>query len=160
MSHADPIEVIASELVRRNWQMATAESCTGGGIAAALTARPGSSQWFAGALVTYAIPWKIRLLGVKPEIIDEFGVVSAETVTAMLQGTLDNYQVQAAIAVSGIAGPTGAEPGKPVGTVFVGAATSHHCQVLEMHYQGDRDAVRQQAVQTGLELLARLLEQL
>ena len=151
------IHCIAEKLLQQGWWMATAESCTGGGIASALTAVPGSSGWFAGGLVTYSIPWKERLLGVPSATIEDFGVVSEETVSAMLQGLLEKHGVQAGIAVSGIAGPTGAEPGKPVGTVVLGACVNGTQQVETCHFTGDREAVRTAAVAHGIAMLAKLL---
>ena len=151
------IQAIADELLKRGWWLATAESCTGGMIAEALTAVPGSSQWFAGGLVTYTIPWKERLLGVPPRTIEEFGVVSEDTVRAMLQGLREIHKVEAGIAVSGIAGPTGAEPGKPVGTVVVGAYAGPEMQVETCHFSGGRDEVRFSAVCHGIAMLENLL---
>ncbi len=153
------IHSIAAALLDRGWTMATAESCTGGGIAAACTDVPGSSQWFAGAVVAYTIPWKERLLGVPAETIGHFGVVSHETVAAMLHGLQERHGVQAGIAVSGIAGPTGAEPGKPVGTVVLGAIADAAIDVRTFHFPGDRLAVRAAAVTEGLRLLDALLSQ-
>lgn len=154
------IEAIAGELMRRGWWMATAESCTGGGIATALTAVPGSSQWFAGGLVTYSIPWKERLLGVPADTIEKFGVVSEETVSAMLQGLQTTQGVQAGIAVSGIAGPTGAEPGKPVGTVVLGVCAGDTQMVETCHFTGDREAVRAAAVIHGIAMLKKLFSEI
>ena len=151
------IQTIAEALLKRGWWLATAESCTGGMIAEALTAVPGSSQWFSGGLVTYTIPWKERLLGVPPRIIEEFGVVSEETVRAMLQGLWEIHKVEAGIAVSGIAGPTGAEPGKPVGTVVIGAYAESEMWVETCHFSGGRDEVRACAVRQGIAMLGRLL---
>ncbi len=153
------IQSIAEELLKRGWWLATAESCTGGGIAAALTAVPGSSRWFAGGLVTYAVPWKERLLGVPHATIAQCGVVSEETVAAMLRGLQERHGVQAGVAVSGIAGPGGAEPGKPVGTVVVGACAGAARRVETCHFDGDREAVRASAVARGLAMLERLLRE-
>ena len=161
MTHASlpaDIDFIAQELSRRNWQMGTAESCTGGGIAAALTDKPGSSQWFAGALVVYTIPWKEKFLGVPKEVIQTYSVYSQETVAAMLDGLQTRYALPVGLAVSGIAGPGGAEPGKPVGTVFLGAFAGPHRAFLRELYHGDRLAVRQQTVAAAIHLLAQLLQ--
>lgn len=158
MQNSTPAAAIAESLQARKWMMATAESCTGGMIAAELTALPGASGWFAGALVTYSIPWKERLLGVPAEVIGQYGVVSAETVQAMLEGLRQRYDVEAAIAVSGIAGPGGAEPGLPVGTVYLGACAGADCRVERFNFDGDRDTVRSSAVSAGLKMLAELLD--
>lgn len=137
--------------------MATAESCTGGMIAAACTGLAGASRWFDGGLVTYAIPWKERLLGVEEETVRLHGVVSEAVVAQMLRGLRERHGVQAGVAVSGIAGPGGAEPGKPVGTVAVGAFAGEATVVEMRHFPGDRGEVRQAAVERALGLLLRLL---
>ena len=138
--------------------MATAESCTGGLVAAACTEVPGSSQWFDGGLVTYATAWKERLLQVPAETIRLHGVVSPQVVEAMLLGLERLDGVQAAVAVSGIAGPGGALPGKPVGTVALGAAAGPLRKTLLLHFPGDRTAVRLAAARQCLRLLLSLLE--
>jgi len=148
------------KLVRtgHRWQMATAESCTGGAIAAALTAAPGASEWFAGSIVTYDTQWKCRHLGVKPETIAEFGVASCQVVQQMLDGLTAHFGVRAGCAVSGIAGPTGAEEGKPVGTVYIGAIAGGISHVRRFDFDGDRDAVRAAAVRCAIQMLIELLE--
>ncbi|MGI5922446.1 MAG: CinA family nicotinamide mononucleotide deamidase-related protein [Lentisphaeria bacterium] len=140
-------------LRERGLVMATAESCTGGGIAAALTDIPGSSEWFAGAVVTYANEWKTRLLGVPAETIAKHGAVSEETVQAMLSGLVANYGVPVGIAVSGIAGPGGGTAEKPVGTVVVGAIGPGWREVRSMHFNGLRDTVRMRSANAGMNLL-------
>ena len=150
---------IAQELLRRGWMMATAESCTGGAVAAACTDIPGSSAWFAGALVTYTVPWKVKYLGVPQRVVDEAGVVSEEVVSAMLDGLRRECGVQAGIAVSGIAGPTGAEPGKPVGTVVVGVDAGARRYVEMCHFPGDREGVRAAVVAFGVRKLREMLRE-
>lgn len=157
---SEELHAIAGALLSRGWLLATAESCTGGAIATACTDIPGSSAWFAGALVTYTIPWKERLLGVPHALIAHAGVVSLEVVGAMLDGLRASHGIQAGIAVSGIAGPTGAEPGKPVGTVVVGAFAGDARRVEVCHFTGDREGVRSATVSEGLRLLLGLLEAL
>ncbi|MGN0892337.1 MAG: CinA family protein [Oligosphaeraceae bacterium] len=152
------VQQVAWELLRRQWHMATAESCTGGLVAAACTEVPGSSQWFDGGLVTYATAWKERLLQVPAETIRLHGVVSPQVVEAMLLGLERLHGVQAAVAVSGIAGPGGALPGKPVGTVALGAAAGPLRKTLLLHFPGDRTAVRLAAARQCLRLLLSLLE--
>ncbi len=151
------LPAIAGCLLRRGWRMATAESCTGGMIAAACTDLAGSSRWFDGGLVTYAVPWKERLLGVEEESVRLHGVVSKTVVAQMLRGLRERQDVQAGVAVSGIAGPGGAEPGKPVGTVVVGAFAGETAVVEMRHFPGGRGQVRQAAVGCALGLLLRLL---
>lgn len=140
------------------WQMATAESCTGGAIAAALTAAPGASEWFAGSLVTYDTQWKCRYLGVSPETVASFGVASCQVVRQMLEGLQERFGVKAGCAVSGIAGPTGAEEGKPVGTVYIGAMAGGVFHVRRFNFDGDREAVRGATVRCAIRMLIELLE--
>ncbi|MBQ4480892.1 MAG: CinA family protein [Victivallales bacterium] len=159
MSQEDPtnlITAIADELLKRGWWLATAESCTGGMIAETLTAVPGSSRWFAGGVVSYTVPWKERLLGVPSETIERFGVVSEETARAMVAG-LGRLGAQAGMAITGIAGPTGAEPGKPVGTVCIAAMAGDHMLARTCHFPGGRDEVRRAATRRALEMLEGML---
>jgi nicotinamide-nucleotide amidase len=146
---------LAGLLRARGWRMATAESCTGGLIAAACTAVAGSSDWFERGFVTYSNEAKVGLLGVDPTLIAAQGAVSEAVALAMLQGALDRAPVQVAVAVTGIAGPGGAVPGKPVGTVWLawGAAQALHAEKLQLG--GDRAAVRDATVAAAL---ARLIE--
>jgi nicotinamide-nucleotide amidase len=146
---------LADALRRRGWRIATAESCTGGLIAAACTAVAGSSDWFERGFVTYSNAAKTELLGVPAELITAHGAVSEEVARAMVQGALARAPVQLAVAVTGIAGPGGAVPGKPVGTVWLawGTAAGAHAERLQL--PGDRAAVREATVQKAL---TRLLE--
>ena len=130
-------------LKERGLVLATAESCTGGGIAAAITDIPGSSEWFHGALVTYTNEWKQRLLGVRGQVLETFGAVSHQTVMDMLDGVMAQKGVHLAMAVSGIAGPGGGTPEKPVGTVYVGIAGPGWRFVRKKHFNGFRETVRQ-----------------
>ncbi len=133
--------------------LSTAESCTGGGIAAAITDIAGSSEWFSGAFVTYSNEWKMRQLGVLPTTLETYGAVSAQTVSQMLDGLLKNGGADLGIAVSGIAGPGGGTPEKPVGTVFIGLA-GHGWQIVRrMLFAGDRAAVRAQTIETALDMM-------
>lgn len=146
-------EYLGKLLVKRQLVMATAESCTGGGIAQTLTAIPGSSEWFVGGVVTYANEWKQNFLGVSAETLATVGAVSEPTVHQMLDGLRDRCGVPAGVAVSGIAGPGGGTPDKPVGTVVIGAFAPGWKVVRTMHYPGRRDAVRQRAISGCLNLL-------
>ncbi|MFA6723807.1 MAG: CinA family protein [Lentisphaeria bacterium] len=151
-------EQIGSRLAQRGWLLGTAESCTGGGIATIFTEIPGSSQWFAGGLVTYSNAWKQKLLGVKDETLLRFGAVSAETVSEMLSGLLERHALQAGIAISGIAGPGGAVPGKPVGTVFMGLALGEKRKLWRGQFSGSRAEVRAKSASDILQELWRLLQ--
>ena len=140
--------------------VATAESCTGGWIAKALTDIAGSSQWFSEGFVTYDNEAKIRRLGVQRSLLETDGAVSEAAVQAMAGGVLDRSEADIAVAVSGIAGPSGAVPGKPVGTVWLCWAVRRGRRIearTELkHFRGDREAVRRKTVRLALQgLLGR-----
>jgi nicotinamide-nucleotide amidase len=138
----------------RNWKLATAESCTGGLVVGALTAIGGSSDVVERGFVAYSNGAKSELLGVLPEIIAEYGAVSAETAAAMAQGALAHAAVDVALSVTGIAGPGGATPTKPVGPVLFGLARRDGiCRTERRVFPGDRTAVRQDALEVALRLL-------
>jgi nicotinamide-nucleotide amidase len=139
----------------RGWHIATAESCTGGLVAGALTAIAGSSDVVERGFVTYSNEAKSELLGVSPEIIIAHGAVSAETTAAMARGAIAHAPVDLAVSVTGVAGPGGATPTKPVGLVLFGLARSDGTCRTERHlFAGDRSAVRQAALEVALKLLA------
>jgi nicotinamide-nucleotide amidase len=144
------VEHLAHVLTARGWLMASAESCTGGLIAAACTARAGSSDWFERGVVTYSNSAKTELLGVLPQLINRHGAVSEEVALAMAGGLLVRAPVQLVVAVTGIAGPGGAVPGKPVGTVWLAWGTAAGLRAELLQLPGDRSAVRQAAVLAGL----------
>ena len=137
----------------------TAESCTGGWIAKALTDVAGSSQWFLDGLVTYSNQSKTALLGVPAAVLLKFGAVSEPTVRAMATGALTRADVQRSVAVTGIAGPGGAVPGKPVGTVWLAWGVRRGrsvCVVVELRrFRGNREVVRRKVVRAALEGLLR-----
>jgi nicotinamide-nucleotide amidase len=138
----------------RNWRLATAESCTGGLVVAALTAIAGSSEVVERGFVTYSNAAKSELLGVPREIIAAHGAVSSETAAAMAQGAVARAPVDLAISVTGIAGPGGATPTKPVGLVLFGLAWRDGSCRTERHvFPGDRSAMRQAALEAALRLL-------
>lgn len=150
-------EQLAQALKTRGWMMATAESCTGGLIAATCTGLSGSSDWLERGFVTYSNAAKTAMLGVPAELIDTHGAVSEEVARAMARGTLAHSQAQAAVAVTGIAGPTGGSADKPVGTVCFGWAVGDRAWTERRRFTGDRDAVRAATVQHALHgLLAGL----
>jgi nicotinamide-nucleotide amidase len=147
-------------LLEQHRQVVTAESCTGGWIAKALTDIPGSSRWFGEGFVTYSNQSKMRRLGVPRVILEKKGAVSEATVRAMAAGALRRTKAQVAVAVTGIAGPDGAVPGKPVGTVWLGWARRRGRAIRVgtqlKHFRGDRESVRRKTVQFALEgLLSR-----
>jgi nicotinamide-nucleotide amidase len=148
---------LASLLRQRGWMLATAESCTGGLIAAACTDLPGSSDWFERGFVTYSNEAKSELLGVGADAIARHGAVSEAVVRAMAQGAVDHSRAQVGVAVTGIAGPGGASPNKPVGTVWFGFLVGGQLASEVRRFDGDRAAVRAATVRHALEqLVARL----
>lgn len=142
---------IGQWLMQRQWMLATAESCTGGLVSAAITEIAGSSAWFDRGFVTYSNEAKTSQLGVSPLTLHAYGAVSEQTVREMLAGALANSLAQVAVAVSGVAGPGGGTAEKPVGTVCFGWITrggSPAC--ITRHFLGDRAAVRWQATKLAL----------
>jgi nicotinamide-nucleotide amidase len=152
------VEQLAERLQAHRQWLAVAESCTGGWLAKCLTDRAGSSAWFERGFVTYSNDAKQELLGVPAEVLEQHGAVSADTVLAMAEGALAHSHADVAVAISGIAGPGGAVPGKPVGTVCFGFATrEQRRQIMTVHFEGDRAQVREQSVVFALRQLLRLL---
>ena len=148
------VRELGDALRARGWRLATAESCTGGLIAAACTAVAGSSDWFERGFVTYSNAAKASMLGVDPALIAAHGAVSAEVARAMADGALAHSDAQLAVAVTGIAGPGGAVPGKPVGTVWLGlAATGQAARAELLQLDGDRTQVRSRTVEAALQRL-------
>ena len=143
---------LGEQLAAKDWRIATAESCTGGGVAAAITAIAGSSAWFEYGVVSYANVAKQKLLGVSAQTLDLEGAVSEAVVVEMVRGALALSGADLAVAISGIAGPSGATPGKPVGTVWFAWATAAGDLKTDMQLiDGDRAAVQHGAVIYALE---------
>lgn len=138
--------------------LATAESCTGGGVSQAVTEIAGSSEWFDSGFVTYSNASKTRLLGVPAAIIAQYGAVSEEVAAAMAEGALSNSSAQVSLSTTGIAGPGGAVPGKPVGTVCFGWSCNGKTMTERLILTGDRRAVREQTVIHSLQGLLHHLE--
>ncbi|MCL5049388.1 MAG: CinA family protein [Firmicutes bacterium] len=141
---------LAQLLLAQNLTLATAESCTGGMIAARCTDLAGSSRWFQGGVVSYANALKIDLLGVEPQNLEQFGAVSAEVAEQMARGALRSGQASVSIAATGIAGPGGAVAGKPVGTVWFASVVKQRTVSVCKRFDGDREAVRLQATDYAL----------
>ena len=137
--------------------LVTAESCTGGGVAQAVTEVAGSSDWFERGYVTYSNAAKSDLLGVKPATLKRFGAVSEQTARAMARGALQRSRGSIALSVTGIAGPGGATPGKPVGTVCFAWAQGRKLRSETRHFRGNRAAVRRKSVMHALQGLLRWL---
>lgn len=151
-------EQVGHALKARELMLAAAESCTGGGIGEAVTMVPGSSAWFERGFITYTNTAKREMLGVKSETLDTDGAVSEQTVKEMVAGALANSHAQVAVAVSGVAGPAGGTPAKPVGTVWLAWALNDCAPITETwRFPGDRAAVRRQTVERALTGILELL---
>ena len=149
---------VATEVEQRKLMLVTAESCSGGWIAKTLTDLPGSSAWFDAGVVTYSYEAKEALLGVNPRTLELAGAVSEETVLEMVSGALARFGAGVAVAVTGIAGPSGGTPGKPVGTVWIGwKRRGGYGHARLFHFPGDREAVRRQTVAAALIGLSKTL---
>jgi nicotinamide-nucleotide amidase len=149
----DLAEKILAACRQRGWTLATAESCTGGLVAAVLTAIPGSSDVFERGFVTYSNRAKSELLGIDAALIEKHGAVSAETASAMAVGALTKAPVDLAVSITGIAGPGGGSADKPVGLVYFGIAMRGRVTTEKKIFSGDRDGIRQAATLRALELL-------
>lgn len=141
---------IAEALRARNQTLATAESCTGGLVGAALTSLPGSSAWYLGGIVAYSNSLKTGLLGVSPEILAARGAVSPETAQAMAEGARKNCRSDFAVSLTGLAGPGGGTPEKPVGLVYIAVAAPRGTATFKHHFSGSRAKIRSAAVETAL----------
>jgi nicotinamide-nucleotide amidase len=151
-------QAVGSACSQRRLLLTTAESCTGGWAAQVITHTAGSSDWFERGFVTYSNEAKIELLGVAPETLEQFGAVSPETAARMAEGALKSSKAMISLSITGIAGPTGGSPGKPVGTVcFAWCRVGQTTDTETVVFAGDREAVRRQAVVHALKgLLIRL----
>ena len=151
-------EKIGELLKEKNLSLSTAESCTGGSIAALLTSVPGSSAYFNGGIVAYSNEVKMDLLHVSAETLERYGAVSRETVTEMARGAMKALKTDCAVATSGIAGPGGGTPEKPVGTVWIAAAYKNEIVTFRQDGDDGRDRNVQKAVQNALMLLCEKLK--
>jgi nicotinamide-nucleotide amidase len=155
MADADDLTLvrkIADALVAHGEWLVTAESCTGGGLAQLLTSVPGSSSWFERGYVTYSNRSKTEMLGVPAELIATHGAVSEEVVRAMAEGAIARSGADHAVAVSGIAGPTGGSPEKPVGTVWIAwSVRGGGTRATRHRFPGDREQIRNASVRAALE---------
>ena len=150
---AAAVQAVANTLLRRQWMLATAESCTGGMVAAACTDLAGSSAWFERGFVTYSNAAKTQMLGVDAQLIATHGAVSEPVARAMAQGALQHSAAQVTLAITGVAGPGGGTDAKPVGMVWFGFAGPWGVHSEVQHFGGERAAVRQAA---ALHALLRL----
>ena len=154
----DLAEQVGAALKSRALMLVTAESCTGGWVGEAVTMVPGSSDWYERGFITYTNVAKHEMLGVANDTLGKFGAVSEQTVKAMVAGALAASHAQVAVAVSGVAGPSGGTPAKPVGTVCLAWGKGDGEPIAEtLHFAGDREAVRKQSVERALEGVLALL---
>ncbi len=155
--HQQGVE-IGQLLLARRMKLAAAESCTGGWLSRVVTEIPGCSDWFDCSFVAYNYEAKETMLGVSRVILEEHGAVSQETVVEMVRGALSRSRANVAVAITGIAGPSGGTPGKPVGTVWLAWGRGHHPPVTKViHLEGNREDVRRQTVREALVGLQKIL---
>ena len=150
-------ELIGKELRDRGWRLAVAESCTGGLIGHRITNISGSSTYYLGSITAYAYRAKVRLLGVSWDTLEKFGAVSEETIKEMSLGVRRALAADIGLAVSGIAGPTGGTPDKPVGYTWVGLSTPEGIWTLQLNATGNREENKQEVAQLALEFLYEFL---
>jgi PncC family amidohydrolase len=150
--------IIGKQLIEKGLTVSTAESCTGGGIAARLTSVAGSSAYVRGGVVAYQNDVKVDLLGVDDGTIYKYGVVSEETVVEMAKGAMKSLKTDCSMATTGIAGPGGEEPGKPVGTIWIAAAWGD--RIITMKQEGDEGRRKniERAIQNALKMLSEILK--
>lgn len=152
------VEKLRDALLTRDWTISTAESCTGGLCAAALVDLPGSSTWYSGGVVAYSNAIKHELLKVPKEVLLDHGAVSEPVALAMAEGVRSRCASSVSCSTTGIAGPGGGSPDKPVGLVWIGIATPAGSQARRYHFSGDRLSVRQQTVDACFELLLEQIQ--
>jgi PncC family amidohydrolase len=152
-------EVVAGQLLSElHWTLAVAESCTGGLVGHRLTNIPGSSAYFLGGIIAYAYEVKVKFLDVRQETLELHGAVSQETVLEMARGVRQRFQANIGLSISGIAGPEGGSPEKPVGLVWIGLSAENLEQAANFHWQGDRLQVKEQSANQALEILIAYLK--
>jgi len=154
----DHVENIIQKLTEQKQTLSFAESCTGGRIAAAFTAVSGASNILNGSCVTYSNKIKHQWLGVEVGVLEKYGAVSKECVSQMLDGIQKMAQSDYAIAVSGIAGPTGGTEFKPVGTVYIGILSPQNQEIFHCHFKGNREEVQERSTQFAIEKLSQSLK--
>lgn len=150
---------LLSVVAKRKWRLGTAESLTGGMLGEMITSVPGSSECYAGGVVSYSDEAKTSLLGISARVLAEHGAVSGEVAQAMAQGCRDRLAVQLALATTGVAGPASDDRGTAVGTVFVACATPGSCVTKRLQLTGDRQRIRLESTRAALELGIQLVEE-
>ncbi len=148
-----PADILADRLKKKNLTVSVAESCTGGTIGGILTAKPGASSYYLGGAIVYSNHSKEAVLGVSHGNLVEHGAVSREVAREMADGVMSLFCSDLSAAVTGIAGPDGGTPAKPVGTVFIAVADGRDITVSENHFTGDRDSIRRQAAEKAIRML-------
>ena len=151
------VKEVGNLLRERNWHLATAESCTGGLIGHLVTSVSGSSDYYWGGVISYDNRVKAELLGVSQDALRQYGAVSAPVAAAMARGARNLLHAEIAVSVTGIAGPTGGTPEKPVGTTFIGVATAKSVSVEEHRWQADRTTNKTLSAKAALELVCETL---
>jgi len=155
------LQNLSEILIDKKWKIVVAESCTGGGVAKAMTSLPGSSAWFDRGFVTYSNESKMELLNVSVSTLELYGAVSIETANEMAEGALNNSHAQVSLSVTGIAGPDGGTKDKPVGTVcFAWRAINNPALNAMMNFTGDRTAIREQAIMMAIQGVFELMEKM
>jgi nicotinamide-nucleotide amidase len=144
---------VAELMQRKGATLATAESCTGGGIASSLTAVSGASEWYLGGWVTYSNQMKTHQLGVPEEMFEEHGAVSSQVAKAMCEGARKQSSASVSLSTTGIAGPTGGTDEKPVGTVYIGCSSENKTDVRRCLFTGTRTQIQTQAAEAALQFL-------
>ena len=150
--------LLVEKLLQKGLKISTAESCTGGLLSALITQVSGASEIFEETIVTYSNEAKMRELGVKKETLDRYGAVSHNTAYEMCAGICKHTGADIGIGITGIAGPTGGTEDKPVGTVFIGICVRGEISVMEMHFDGDRDKVRESTCFTAMDAVLKILQ--
>lgn len=146
------VQSLAEALLAHGQTIVTAESCTGGLVGATLTEQPGSSAWFLGGIIAYANSLKSNLLGIPPALLEAHGAVSPDTARAMADGARSRTGADVAVALTGIAGPEGGTPAKPVGLVYIAVASPAGICVRDYHFTGSREDIRVAATRSALAL--------
>lgn len=155
----DSTQILAAQMLKNNYKLSTAESCTGGMLSQSITALQGSSAWFECGFITYSNESKISLLGVSAQVLYEEGAVSEKVAEQMVMGALANSTSHIAASITGIAGPDGGSLTKPVGTVIIATATNHQqAKVNEHFFQGDRQSIRAQTTHAAILQLIQQLQ--
>ncbi|WP_444994005.1 CinA family protein [Aliikangiella sp. IMCC44359] len=152
------VSQLSVRLIFKQLKVVTVESCTGGWIGKALTDQAGSSQWFAGGLITYTNESKTRLADVPATMIEKYGAVSVQVAEAMALGAQQYFEQCVSVAVSGIAGPDGGSKEKPVGTVCIATCLAGKTHCKQYHFTGNREQVRQQTVTQALTMVMEIIE--